>query len=50
MTQSMGSRRVAALGDSKVRDAQPVRGGALSAEASKLLRHEVGLVTYTLYY
>jgi hypothetical protein len=40
----------AELGDSKVQDVQPVRVEAPSAEASKLPRHEVGLVTYTFYY
>ena len=40
----------AALGDSKVQDLQPVRVGAPSAEASKLPKHEIGLVTYIFYY
>jgi hypothetical protein len=40
----------AELGDSKVQDVQPVRVEAPSAEASKLPRHEVGLVTCTFYY
>jgi hypothetical protein len=33
---------------SEVRDVRPVRGGAPSAEASKLLGHEVRVVTSTL--
>jgi hypothetical protein len=35
-------------GVSKVRDVRPVRGGAPSAEASKLLGYEVCVVTSTL--
>jgi hypothetical protein len=35
-------------GVSKVRDVRPVRGGAPSAEASKLLGHEVCVVTSIL--
>jgi hypothetical protein len=35
-------------GVSKVRDVRPMRGGASSTEASKLLGHEVCVVTSTL--
>jgi hypothetical protein len=37
----------AAHGDLEVRDIRAIRGGAPSVEASKLPRHEVGLVTCT---
>jgi hypothetical protein len=38
----------ASHGVSEVRDVQPVKGGAPSVEASKLLGHEVCVVTSTL--
>jgi hypothetical protein len=38
----------ASHGVSEVRDVRPVRGGAPSAEASKLLGNEVCVVTSTL--
>jgi hypothetical protein len=39
-----------AHGDLEVQDVQVVKGEAPSDEASKLSRHEVGLVTSTLKY
>jgi hypothetical protein len=38
----------ASHGVSEVQDVRPVRGGALSAEASKFLGHQVCVVTSTL--